>query len=112
MKPKTLLFTSLLAVTLITAPAANEDERFAKTIAKLNQIELELCLEQYKEVRMEKFKTEMRLELLDTEPSLTKEGAKAERERLRRRTQKLTELADTLRAKIGDLGKELAIASK
>ena len=113
MKAKILLSLCLLAFVITTAPAADEKARPAQTIAmKLDRIDLDLYLEQYKEVRMEKFKTEMRLELLDTEPNLRGELAKAERERLIRRAQKLTELADTLRAKIRHLGDELAIASK
>ena len=113
MKAKILLFISVLAFAVIAAPAADEKASPAKTIAmKLGQIDLDLYLEQYKEVRMEKFKTEMRLELLDTEPDLSGEAAKAERERLMRRAQKLTELADTLRARIRHLGDDLAIASK
>ena len=79
---------------------------------KLQQIDLEVSFEQYKQIRMELFKTRMHAELLDTESGLSETELKAEQDRLARRIHKLQQMTDELRAQIAQLGSEITVAGK
>jgi hypothetical protein len=74
---------------------------------KISQIDLDLALEQYKQARMELFRTEMQARLVSTEPKKRpSEELKQERDRLGMRIAILQSMADELTAKIEKLGRE------
>jgi hypothetical protein len=74
---------------------------------KISQIDLDLALEQYKQARMELFRTEMQARLVSTESKKRpSEEIKLERDRLGMRIAILQSMADELTAKIEKLGRE------
>jgi hypothetical protein len=108
MKP--FLLALLFAGTVLFRGSAADE---AKTdLSRVVHIDLELTLEQYKQVRMEQFKTEMQVKVLETDEGPGEEMRKRQRQLLKERSQKLQSMADELRAKAMRLEKAISEASR
>jgi hypothetical protein len=107
MKP---LHFTLLACALIFCRVAADESKTRTT--RLAQIDLELSLEQYKQARMELFRTKMQLNLLQTDEGAGEETPKRQRERLEDRLRILTEMADEMRARAVQIERDLSEASR
>jgi hypothetical protein len=74
---------------------------------KISQINIELALEQYKEAKMELFRTEMQARLIGTEPKERgSEEINQEHNRLKMRIGILQSMTDELTTRIEKLGRE------
>ena len=109
MKP--IVFTVLI-VCAIVFPRLTADEP-KPHISRLAHIDLELTHEQYKQARMEQFRAEMQLKLLQTDEAETGEDTRGrQHQRLDQRLQILRNMADELRAKAMQIERDLSDASR
>ena len=108
---KTIVLTLLLVcATVFPGLAADEPKPH---VSRLAHIDLELTLEQYKQGRMEQFKAEMQLKLLQTDEAATGEVTRGrQRQRLEERLQILRNMADELRAKAMQIERDLSEPSR
>src|SRR6188508_1559946 len=93
---------SFFLALLLVFPCIAADPR----IPDLAQVDLELTLEQYKQARMDQFRSEMQLKLLQTE-EVAAVGEET-RKRLEKRSQILRNLADELRAKAVQVERDIS----
>jgi hypothetical protein len=109
MKP--IFFTALLVCTIGIPGHAADDPK--PHISRLAHIDLELTHEQYKQARMEQFRAEMQIKLLQTDDSSPDEGTvKHQLKRLEERSQILRNMADELRAKAIQIESDLSEHSR
>jgi hypothetical protein len=111
MKVKLLLVLCCLisaGVPRVSAEDANPSD--AALQQQFIKIDLELALQQYREVQMEKFKTNLQLQLLETEGVHDEAALKRERNRLSRRSKILAEMSAELRQKADHLRREIVAA--
>jgi hypothetical protein len=80
---------------------------------KISQMDLDIAMDQYKEAKMELFRTQLQAKLARTDPNpnRSEEWIKQERDRLEQRTVILQNLSDELKVQIEKLGRE-SIAAK
>src|SRR5688572_14251489 len=96
---------SLLPLLLVCAfvfPGLAADE----PKSRLAQIDLELTLEQYKQARMEQFRTKMQLELLAAEGASDGKAQAHQRERLKERSDILQRMVDDTRIRVLEIEDE------
>jgi hypothetical protein len=100
---KPFFLALLFSIFISSATAADKSQP-----SRLVQIDLELMLEQFKQARMEEFRTKMQLELLATEGSLDEQAVTRQRERLNERSDILQKLVDEIRIRAMQIEEDVA----
>ena len=104
MKP---ILVALLLLGGLEFPGIAADKGGTVT-SRLAQVDLDLTLEQYKQVRMEQFKAEMRAQLLRMDEFASEDVRKDQHDRQDERLNILQEMADKLRVKAMKLEESLS----
>lgn len=105
MKSALCLLVSALLLSASPARGAEpaSDQPFAQ---QLKQIDFQIMLENYKQVRMEQFKTRLERRLLGSAPNMNDHEREMEAARLEKRRMVLDQIVDELRKQISEMVKD------
>src|SRR6185369_7759992 len=99
MKNKLRIVVCIMAVSVLSLWAADNENKSVSVEQRLREIDLSLTLRQYERVQMEAFETKFKLNLLETETEMTKSERDKKEALLNKKAEILWKLADELREK-------------